>query len=126
MNHLDWVDVVKLSIMTVLPLGMRLGFSKKAFLDIFQDKKLFVEMLLYWLFAIAALFLVFKFLILNEHDWVDVLKMVLVIVITLGFRYLFFKPALADMLKNKKLFLKVSLSWLCFAGLIFLTVNWLM
>ena len=43
MNHLDWVDVVKLSIMTVLPLGMRLGFSKKAFLDIFQDKKLFVE-----------------------------------------------------------------------------------
>ena len=83
-------------------------------------------MLLYWLFAIAALFLVFKFLILNEHDWVDVLKMVLAIVITLGFRYLFFKPALADMLKNKKLFLKVSLSWLCFAGLIFLTVNWLM
>jgi len=126
MNHLDWVDVVKLSIMTALPLGMRLGFSKKAFLEIFQDKKLFIKMLLYWFFAITALFLVFKLLILNDHDWVDVLKMVLVIMITLGFRYLFFKPVLADMLKDKKLFLKVSLFWFCFVGVIFLTVNWLM
>jgi len=125
MNHLDWVDVVKLTIMTVLPLGLRLGFSKKAFMEIFQDKKLPCKMALFWILSIAVLFLVFKFLILNEHAWEDVLKMVLVIVITLGFRFLFFKPVLADMLNDKKLFLKVSLFWLCFVGFIFLIVNWL-
>jgi hypothetical protein len=125
MNHLDWVDVVKLTIMTVLPLGLRLGFSKKAFMKIFQDKKLLCKMALFWILSIAVLFLVFKFLILNEHAWEDVLKMVLVIVITLGFRFLFFKPVLADMLNDKKLFLKVSLFWLCFVGFIFLIVNWL-
>lgn len=125
MNNLDWIDVVKLTIMTALPLGLRLGFSKKAFLEIFRDRKLILKMVLYWLFAIAALFLVFKFLILNEQDWVDVLKMVLVIVITLGFRFLFFKPVFADMLKNKPLFFKVSLFWLCFVGVVFLAVNWL-
>jgi len=125
MNHLDWVDVVKLTIMTVLPLGLRLGFSKKAFMEIFQDKKLLCKMALFWILSIAVLFLVFKFLILDEHAWEDVLKMVLVIVITLGFRFLFFKPVLADMLNDKKLFLKVSLFWLCFVGFIFLIVNWL-
>ena len=125
MNHLDWIDVVKLTIMTALPLGLRLGFSKKAFLAIFQDKKLFCKMVLFWLISIAVLFVIFKFLILNEHAWDDVLKMVLVIAITLGFRYLFFKPVFADMLKDKKLFLKVSLFWLCFVGMVFLAVNWL-
>ena len=125
MNHLDWIDVVKLTIMTALPLGLRLGFSKKAFLAIFQDKKLFCKMVLFWLISIAVLFVIFKFLILNEHAWDDVLKMVLVIVITLGFRYLFFKPVFADMLKDKKLFLQVSLFWLCFVGMVFLAVNWL-
>jgi len=125
MNHLDWVDVVKLTIMTVLPLGLRLGFSKKAFMEIFQDKKLLCKMALFWILSIAILFLVFKFLILDEHAWEDILKMVLVIVITLGFRFLFFKPVLADMLNDKKLFLKVSLFWLCFVGFIFLIVNWL-
>jgi hypothetical protein len=125
MNHLDWIDVLKLTIMTALPLGLRLGFSKKAFMEIFQDKKLLCKMVLFWLLSIAVLFAIFKFLILNEHDWVDVLKMVLVVVFTLGFRYLFFKPVFADMLKDKRLFFKVSLFWLCFVGIVFLTVNWL-
>ena len=125
MNHLDWIDVVKLTIMTALPLGLRLGFSKKAFMEIFQDKKLLCKMALFWILSIAILFLVFKFLILDKHAWDDVLKMVLVIVITLGFRYLFFKPVFSEMLKDKKLFFKVSLFWLCFVGMVFLAVNWL-
>ena len=82
-------------------------------------------MALFWILSIAILFLVFKFLILDEHAWEDILKMVLVIVITLGFRYLFFKPVFSEMLKDKKLFFKVSLFWLCFVGFIFLIVNWL-
>ena len=126
MNHLDWLDVVKLTIMTALPLGLRLGFSKKAFLEIFKDKKLLLKMVLFWILSIVVIFLAFKLLILNEYDWVDLLKMVLVIATTLCFRFLFFKPTLTDLSKDKKLLVKVSLFWLCFAGLVFLLIQWLM
>ena len=125
MNHLDWLDVVKLTIMTALPLGLRLGFSKKAFLEIFKDKKLLLKMALFWILSIAVIFFGFKLFILNEYDWVDLLKMVLVIVTTLCFRFLFFKPTLTDLSKDKKLLVKVSLFWLCFAGLVFLLIQWL-
>ena len=126
MNHLDWLDVVKLTIMTALPLGLRLGFSKKAFLEIFKNKKLLLKMVLFWILSIVVIFLAFKLLILNEYDWVDLLKMVLVIATTLCFRFLFFKPTLTDLSKNKVLLVKVSLFWLCFTGLVFLLIQWLM
>ena len=126
MNNLDWIDVAKLTIMTTLPLGLRLIISKQAFLETFKDKKLLLRMALFWIFSIIILFLGFKFIILSKADWVDLLKMVLVIVTALCFYFLFFKPTLAELAKNKKLLVKVSLFWLCFTGLVFLLIKELM
>ena len=126
MNNLDWIDVVKLTIMTALPLGLRLVFSKQAFLEIFKDKKLLLRMALFWIFSIIILFLVFKFIILSQADWVNLLKMVLVIVTVLCFHFLFFKSTLKNVLKDKGLLFKVSLFWLGFAGIVFILIQWLM
>jgi hypothetical protein len=57
MNNLDWIDVVKLTIMTALPLGLRLVFSKQAFLEIFKDKQLLLKMALFWLSSTVLVFL---------------------------------------------------------------------
>jgi len=57
MNNLDWIDVVKITIMTALPLGLRLLFSKQAFLEIFKDKQLLLKMALFWLSSTVLVFL---------------------------------------------------------------------
>lgn len=49
MNNLDWIDVVKLTIMTALPLGLRLAFSKRHFKELLQDKKQLLKIIVFWM-----------------------------------------------------------------------------
>jgi len=126
MNQVEWIDVARLSLMTVFPLLLRLGISKKLWAEIFSNKPLLLKMGLFWLVAIIVIFAVCKFFFMTNSAWDDALKIALVIVITLGFRWLFLRPALLEMLKDKATFFKVTLLFLCFAGFIFLVINWLM